>query len=155
MAIVGGLVLAAVVVACGAGAKSQTTPASDVPPGASGGSVSSDPRARISELDAQIQAELERMAVPQPPTWASEDPMMKPQAMDNRDIPAIKAVCAAPPRPSAECGDICTLSDHICGNAEQICQLAAELAPDEWAAQKCDDGKRSCEAARKRCCECF
>ena len=65
------------------------------------------------------------------------------------------ASCTPPPRPSETCTDVCNLGSHICDNADQICILAGELQPDAWATGKCEDGKKSCEAARKRCCDCL
>lgn len=58
----------------------------------------------------------------------------------------------APPPPA--CEDVCSLADAICDNAESICGIAAELAPDEWAAEKCTSAKASCREAKQRCCSC-
>jgi len=63
-------------------------------------------------------------------------------------------VCETPPHPGETCQAVCDLGEHICKNSDQICEIAAELAPDTWSAGKCQDGKTACEAARKRCCGC-
>jgi hypothetical protein len=65
----------------------------------------------------------------------SEDPSCKPAARDT-------------------CKDSCTLGDSICGNAKRICDLAAELPADRWAADKCTTATSSCTAAHDRCCGC-
>lgn len=53
------------------------------------------------------------------------------------------------------CGDVCSLADAICDNAETICNLADELGKDDkWAQDKCDSAKASCRDAKKRCCGC-
>ena len=51
------------------------------------------------------------------------------------------------------CGDVCSLADAICDNAEQICILADELGKqDTWAQDKCTSAKGSCREAKKKCC---
>ena len=62
-------------------------------------------------------------------------------------------LCPAHPPPPA-CDDVCGLSDAICENAESICGIAAELAPDDWAEEKCNSAKASCREAKQRCCSC-
>ncbi len=68
------------------------------------------------------------------------------------------AVPEAPPSatcvrsPSDTCTQTCTLSDSICRNAKQICDLADQLAGDAWATQKCTSAKDT--TATRRCCEC-
>ncbi len=53
------------------------------------------------------------------------------------------------------CGEICTLSDDICDNAEAICALADELGKDDKEGQaRCASGKASCHDAKQRCCDC-
>ncbi|HUH04102.1 MAG TPA: hypothetical protein VML75_19025 [Kofleriaceae bacterium] len=54
-----------------------------------------------------------------------------------------------------ECRDTCTLADHICENAENICRIAdGELRGDQWAKDKCSSAKASCDEAAKECCNC-
>jgi hypothetical protein len=144
--LVAGLALAAVVVACGAGMSKPAAPPQSV--GASGaGPV--DPRAKIEELDKQITADLEKMGVAQPAA-----PVIAPSAPTPLSTAEILASCEPPSPPPGTCGDTCNLAKAICDNAQQICDLAKELAGDAWATEKCDGGKRSCEAARKDCCDC-
>ncbi|MBL4633310.1 MAG: hypothetical protein JKY56_05535 [Kofleriaceae bacterium] len=55
---------------------------------------------------------------------------------------------------SLSCQDICRIQDAICDNAESICQLADELGDDEWAQDKCESSKASCEDAGDKCTDC-
>jgi hypothetical protein len=55
---------------------------------------------------------------------------------------------------SQTCTDVCTLKTSICDNAKQICKLAEELQPDEWATGKCNDANQACTDATKRCTDC-
>jgi hypothetical protein len=66
---------------------------------------------------------------------------------------ARERLCPAKPPPAA-CDDMCGLSEAICENSESICAIAAELAPDDWAEQKCNSAKASCREAKQRCCSC-
>lgn len=66
---------------------------------------------------------------------------------------ARERLCPANPPPAA-CNDVCSLSEAICENSESICGIAAELAPDDWAEQKCNSAKASCREAKQRCCSC-
>jgi hypothetical protein len=147
LGLVAGLALAVVVVACGAGGMSK--PAAPPPQQQSTlGAGAVDARAKIEALDRTITADLEKMGVAVPA------PMPMPAAPETRSAMEIKASCEPPSPPPGTCGDTCTLGDAICDNARQICELADDLKGDEWAAEKCDGAKRSCEAARKECCGC-
>ena len=65
----------------------------------------------------------------------------------------LKAVCPDGHAVNESCADVCTLADHICDNAESICNIAAELgAQDTWAQEKCASAKASCREAKKKCC---
>lgn len=55
---------------------------------------------------------------------------------------------------SLTCIDICKIQDSICDNAESICRLADELEEDEWATDKCESSKASCEDASDNCTQC-
>lgn len=59
------------------------------------------------------------------------------------------------PAPTDTCTDSCKVSDAICDDAKQICDIAGKLAGDAWAAGKCDSGKQSCTDANKKCCSCI
>jgi len=58
------------------------------------------------------------------------------------------------PAASETCSDSCKVSDAICDDAKQICDIAGKLAGDAWAAGKCESGKQSCTDANKKCCSC-
>lgn len=74
---------------------------------------------------------------------------MAPQTVDSAG-----AVCPDAYVPPPACDDVCGLADAICENAEVICDIADELAPDPWAEGKCDSAKASCHEAQARCCAC-
>jgi hypothetical protein len=63
-------------------------------------------------------------------------------------------VCPDSHVPPPACEDICSLASAICENAEQICAIAAELAPDAWSEEKCTSAKASCKEAKLQCCGC-
>jgi hypothetical protein len=72
-----------------------------------------------------------------------------------RPVTQAKNACPAEPVVPKSCGDICTLSDDICDNAEAICALADELGKDDTEGQaRCGSGKASCHDAKQRCCDC-
>lgn len=53
------------------------------------------------------------------------------------------------------CGEVCSLADNICDNAEAICGLADEIGKqDRLAQEKCASAKASCREAKQRCCAC-
>lgn len=140
-----------VVVACGGSKSAMRSTASPAPaamPGTADG-AGGDPRAQITALDAEITADLEKLQLPRPTT----PPMTPPEAMSAGGIQATNdPTCTAPLTPT--CGDACKLADSICENAGRICGLAGQLGNDPWANEKCSSGTASCEAARKRCCNC-
>lgn len=140
-----------VIVACG-GSKSAYKGAAEPAPAAAspgGDGMGNDPRAQINQLDAQITADLEKLELPRPTT----PPMTPPEAMSAGGVQATNdPTCKAPMTPT--CGDSCKLADSICENAGRICGLAGQLGNDAWANEKCSSGTASCEAARKRCCNC-
>ena len=140
-------------IACGA----QRAPATAPAPGAAGSDGQAgmpsmierpaDVRAEIERLDADIGARLSSAGQPKP--TPDELTAARPVSMD-----AAAKVCAPPPSPRAACVDVCTLGDSICDDAARICDLAAQLPGDPWAADKCAGGKASCERSRQRCCDC-
>ncbi|MBA2538791.1 MAG: hypothetical protein H0V17_04080 [Deltaproteobacteria bacterium] len=65
-----------------------------------------------------------------------------------------KRVCADNHRVPKPCEDTCTLSGHICENAELICKIADELGEHDRAQEKCTSAKASCREAKQRCCNC-
>lgn len=146
LAAIAGLGLAAIVVACGGATK---TPAS--PPTHQGvPGMPETPRQRIDALDRAIDDDLAALGL----APAIEAMGATPLAVDPRTVDQVAATCTPPAPPPGTCGDTCTVGSRICDNARQICELAAELAPDAYAADKCERGKVSCEAAQKQCCAC-
>jgi hypothetical protein len=138
--------------ACG-GAKPRAS-ASEPPPGATAGGLedrapSGDPR--IVELDAQIDADLGRLGLEPPSDAEIGEAMVGHRTFEPMSGGAADS-CPVPPA-GAGCGDVCTLADSICHNAERICDLADEL-DDDWATRRCFAGRLSCERARERCCGC-
>lgn len=143
----------AIALACGGAQLGARSPA---PPAAARGEATpmpGDPRAEIEELDRQITAELAgaQVAAPAIPSCsgpacaaAVAEPFATPTAGDPTCHPA-----AAP-----RCTDVCKLGDSVCHNQERICELAAQLAGDDWAANKCTGARASCKAAHERCCSC-
>ena len=65
----------------------------------------------------------------------------------------VQRVCPVNHPVSQACGDVCSLAEAICDNAEQICILAGQLGrQDSWARDKCSSAKASCRDAKKKCC---
>jgi hypothetical protein len=134
----------ALVIACGASRPMAVAPPTAPTPvqmtPASGGS-SHD---QIQDLANQIDATRVELKLPEQHGVASSVTPMS----STPEVPA----CAR--AQSDTCTQTCTLSDSICDNSKKICELADQLAGDAWAAQKCADGKATCAAATRRCCEC-
>ena len=149
-AVLTGAALAALIVACGGVARKSAAPVAvertAVDPGGAG--LPASPREQIEALITDTDTTLARLGVERPPPYFPGTPE------DLRPLADVRAVCEAPPHPGETCQAVCDLGDHVCKNSEQICEIAAELAPDTWAAGKCQDGKKACEAARQRCCGC-
>ena len=110
----------------------------------------SDPHARIQELSNQIDSQRAQLQLPEPPSC---EPNCTPAVAMAR-TPSYKDDAQCHPGQSQTCSDACTLSDSICKNADEICDLAGTLAGDSWAAQKCNEGKATCDAAKAKCCAC-
>jgi hypothetical protein len=146
----------AIALACGGAQLGAKSPAPPAPAAATRGeslTMPGDARAEIEELDRQITAELAGAQVPAPAipscsgpacTAAVAEPFATPTTSDSTCHPA------ATPR----CTDVCKLGDSVCHNQERICELAAQLAGDDWAANKCTGARASCKAAHERCCSC-
>jgi hypothetical protein len=148
-AVPGGLlgIWCAVAMAC-AGSQPKASAAAPM-----GQDRSGEPHATIDALDRQIDDDLARAHVAPPAaamcTGAScATAMSQPFA-----TPAIgDAQCR--PATTDKCTDACTLSTSICTNQQKICHLASQLAGDDWAANKCERARASCQAARDGCCSC-
>ncbi len=64
-------------------------------------------------------------------------------------------LCPEYPEPrTSNCQDMCSLADHICENAEEICRIAGDLHGNSWAEEKCSSAKASCKEGKKACCSC-
>lgn len=140
----------AAVIAC-AGGSPRSAPAAAVQSPAPSG-----PRDEIAALDREIAAQLTQAQVAPPAvaacsgaacTTAMAEPFATPSAPSAGDA-------ACHPAPGPRCHDVCTLSDSICKDQQRICELAKQLAGDDWAAGKCTSARASCQAAHDSCCSC-
>ena len=87
--------------------------------------------------------------------WDLEPPSTLISYARNQSVRDARNVCPDGTRVPATCGDVCTLGDDICDNAERICTLADELGKDDqFAQEKCSSAKASCREGRQRCCDC-
>lgn len=138
-------VVAAALVACAAGGRAQK--ASVAPAGADAATPLSgrpdDLRARIAELDAAIARDLGVAQIDAPDAATAAEMSATPLA-------DVRLTCDH--TPSERCQDVCKLSGSICDNAESICDLAAQLPGDAWAAERCGAAKAACQRATERCC---
>ena len=144
-----GLAVATTIVACGGtrAAKSAAAPTAEAmpPPGTAGGAAS--PQDEIAQLEAEIKTSLDRINVTPPLVVPGAPPDPRPMAQ-------VQGICKPPAQQNQTCRDVCTLSDSICNAASRICELSDQLVGDTDAAGKCQKGKKSCEAAQQRCCDC-
>jgi hypothetical protein len=149
----------ALVIACGAGAKSSRTPGAAVAPAATDGAAgmpAGDSRGQIDGLDQQITAAMGKLgeARPTPPPTACVSGC-EPQQMSSAGQAAVAPDPTCKPGKGDTCTQSCTLKDSICTNAGRICEIASQLGGnDAYANDKCNSGVASCEAAKKRCCSC-
>jgi hypothetical protein len=147
----------AIVIACSGGQRAtmapqppQTNVAAPLPP------RPSDPRAdQIDTLVAQIDQQRGEMNLPEQHGERTSGVEPRSTAMAGGTAPPVAPTCEQPKGQSDNCKQSCTLKTSICENAKKICDIAGEMAGDEWAAQKCADGNATCDAARKKCCECM
>jgi hypothetical protein len=86
-----------------------------------------------------------------------EMPLDPPVSMMNefraKTVKDARRVCSDNHARPATCQDSCTLSDHICENAELICKIADELGKHDRAQEKCTSSKASCREAKQKCCD--
>jgi hypothetical protein len=144
--------LCAIVIACSASHK-EATMAPAVPPQQRSQEFPrpNGPEAdQIEQLSHEIDTQREQMNLPEPAHTNS---------CANCARNPTEAMAAGQPSEchrseSDTCKQTCTLSDAICGNAKKICDLANQLAGDQWATKKCSDGIDTCNAAKQRCCTC-
>jgi hypothetical protein len=127
--------------ACAASRQSSAVTATPMEPGS--------PHAQIAQLSQQLDDRRQQLGLPVPSVNGCQ-PSCAVSAMSVE--PRGDAQCH--PGQSDACSQTCTLADSICDNAQKICELASQLPGDAWAAQKCSDGKSTCEAAHAKCCAC-
>lgn len=111
--------------------------------------LSADPRQAHAEIDALMQRTDADMATLGATPF---DPMSAPTPATAAS--AIPGTCAPPPDPSPTCRDVITLAERVCDAAARICELAADLPGDEWAAGRCNASTASCATAHQRSCDC-
>lgn len=128
------IALAVVLAACGSSNKSVEL-------------MKQDKRTEIIALWTQIRS------------WRLDAKMSLDPAPDSllgvrgQTVQVAQRVCQA--QVPTTCNDVCNLSDAICDNAERICEIAAELGPDDkLGVEKCESAKASCREAQQRCCRC-
>lgn len=102
----------------------------------------------VTALWTQIRQFRAEMGLPLEP---SASLMNEFQAKTVKDA---QRVCPDNHRVPKPCEDTCTLSSHICENAELICKIADELGPEDRSQEKCTSAKASCREAKQRCCNC-
>jgi hypothetical protein len=114
-----------------------------------------DPRAdQIDALVAQMDQVRDEMQLPEQHGVRMTSGVEPATAMGGGVVPPTAPTCEQPKGQSDICKQSCTLKTSICGNAKKICDLAGEMAGDAWAEQKCADGNATCDAAKKKCCDC-
>ena len=133
-------------IACGAASKS-TSPPAVMPGSAEPRAMQSPQREEIERLNREIEESFTKLSIGRATPMSDMNP-----ATANVTPPSGDPTCKA--ASSDTCKDICTLGESICKNAKRICEIATELGNDDWANGKCADGVASCDAARKRCCDC-
>jgi hypothetical protein len=149
-------VACAVAIACGGRAmKSSAPPPSAVQETGAAGMIPPSGRQQIEELDRQIATDLGKMQLSPPAAPAAACmPSCDVRAMSQDSVTAAADVKTCAHGTSDTCRSSCDLSEAICKNAGRICDIAGQLATDDWANQKCASGKSSCDAAHGRCCNC-
>lgn len=145
----------ALLLACAAGQKTATMPASASDAGLAPG-ASSPAHDEITRLEAEIDAELVRrsLAPAAPPSCSGASCAAASAAVAMGSFQRVEGPsCKAPVNET--CKDSCTMSDSICKNAERICTIAKQLENDAWANEKCVKGSESCTQSQKLCCGCL
>ncbi len=147
----------AIVIACSSGAKSAAT----MPP-----SVARQPQeaarphtTQADEIDALVaQIDQQRVEMNLPEQHGERQTGVEPHTSamgGGTPVAPTAPSCKQPNGQSDNCKQSCTLKTSICENAKKICDIAGQMAGDAWAEQKCADGNATCDAAKKKCCECM
>jgi len=137
---------------CGAASKQASTGAPPRAPVMAG--PREGPHDEIDRLDQQIATAMAKDQLPMPPEAACTGAACA-QAMEAIPQPLALTDPQCKPAKSDACGTSCDLSGSICKNADRICDLAKDLAGDDWAAQKCKSARQSCADSNKKCCTCM
>jgi hypothetical protein len=135
---------------CGAASKQSAAMPAPVAPQA----VAVSPRSEIEHLDHEITAAMTKDELPLPAEAGCTGAACA-QAMEAIPQPLALTDPQCKPAKSDACGTSCDLSGSICKNADRICDLAKDLAGDDWAAQKCKSARQSCADSNKKCCTCM
>ena len=106
-----------------------------------------DAKAELDSLYAQLEEDRSQLGIEEPGYSAGTPLPMTAQPTTQTDN-----TCR--PAASETCTSSCKLSDSICKNADRICDLAKDLAPDEDAAAKCVKADKTCKTAHDKCCDC-
>ena len=152
--VLGGLL--AGMIACGGSAKSSMK-AMPAPTSAdAGGMAQADRHQEIENFDREISDEMAKLGLTRPPAPPATCTSDCAQAMSTAAQGTTQETADCKPAKSTTCTESCTLKGSICENAGRICNIAAQLGGgDAWANDKCNSGTASCDAAKKRCCECM
>jgi hypothetical protein len=134
----------AIVIACSASMKQSATPAPQMADHGQTAMPGSPQDQEIDRLAKEIETQRVELGLPQP---------SGAQAAHAMAASAITPTLTCKPTTDT-CTQSCTLADSICSNAKKICDIAAQLDGDQWAATKCSDGNQTCQNAKTRCCEC-
>jgi hypothetical protein len=136
----------AIVAACGASKANYA--AAPVAAESSARPMPGDPRAEIEQLWAAIEQQRGDLGLAAPTSPIEPGPA-SPMAST-----PLSSDDTCKPAKTDKCTQSCTFSDSICKNAARICELAAQLTADTWAAEKCTRAKQTCETAHETCCTC-
>lgn len=132
------------VAACGAASKQAATSGSP-PPQMVVPHAPENAHSEIERLDQEITTAMGKDQLPLPNVSA--------QAMEAIPQPLTGPQCK--PAKTEACDSSCDLSTSICKNADRICNLANDMAGDDWAANKCKSARQSCVDSNKKCCSCM
>ena len=111
------------------------------------------PHDEIAKLDQEIATAMGKDQLPLP-AEATCTGAACPHAMEVAAQPLALTDPQCKRGSSEACETSCNLSGSICKNANRICELAKDMAGDDWAAQKCTSARKSCSDSNKKCCTC-
>lgn len=141
----------ALVAACamgGAKQSMQAAPVSSTDTRAGAAMPGENSHSDIERLSAEIDAQRTKLGLPEPQMSSTQSP-----AAPMATVP-LSSDASCRPSKTDRCTQSCSFSDSICTNAGKICDIAAQLTADTWAADKCSRAKQTCDAAHDSCCSC-